>query len=220
MFTFFIIFTPGDLEMLLFWLKGWKTNQNLLVFSLFFLQFFMNCVWTCVYFYTYENQTGASWCGKTTLQVITFTSIPIKIDVCLLPWCCVCRCVVFLLISPALSSHPLSSPVIPPVAMVTASGRQTHPCHVGRLWCWSVLMETALSLFVHLKHSHVTAPPGKGNSYRHFTSILLIILWGLASSCFYICSLYVQYFSINKSCQFHKEWQKIGLLSRWFTLSK
>lgn len=65
-----------------------------------------------------------------------------------------CRCVVFLLPAPP----PLSASLLRchPSCLATASGRQTLPCHVGRLWCWSVLMERALSLFVHLKRRLVT----------------------------------------------------------------
>lgn len=137
----------------------------------------------------------------------------------------------FLLLSPALSSHHLLSPVIPPVAVVTASGRQTLPCHVGRLWCWSVLMEKALSLFVHLKHRHFTAPPGKGTvSYTDThtqtdifvlnISILLIFLWGFGSSCFSACSLYVQHFNTNISHQ--STWPINNCLSwlKWWFMVK
>lgn len=87
-----------------------------------------------------------------------------------------------LLLSPALSCPPLPSPVISPVVAVTASGRQTLPCHVRGLWCWSVLMESALSLFVNLKHWHVTAPPGRGTVCH-------------SDACWYIHFEYSEFFS-------------------------
>lgn len=82
---------------------------------------------------------------------------------------------------PALSSYPLWSLVVP-----SASGQQTLPCHVRQLWCWSVLMERALSLFVHLKRRHVAAPTWE-RCCLLFRKTLLIVLQGFDGVCFYIC---------------------------------
>lgn len=133
----------------------------------FQIEFFS--AWTGMQAHGNEKQLKGDicWCVQWSIQVVGFPA-------------CFCHLPSPVLLSPLLSSLP--SPVISPVAAVTASGRQTLPCHVRGLWSWSVLMESALSLFVNLKHWHVTAPPGRGTVCH-------------SDACWYIHFEYSEFFS-------------------------
>lgn len=115
------------------------------------------------------------------------------------------------LLYPLIPSPLLSSLLLP--CWLPQGDRYFHVMS-GRLWCWSVLMERALSLFVHLKPWHVTSAPGRTVSDKHIqihsdtftlnTSILLIIelLAALVSTDVLFTECATFYSNINKSYQF------------------
>lgn len=134
MFTLFIIHAHLMTPKLFYYLDLKPENKSESRYFQSFCSwvFFSNLLWMCVYFYSYEDQFGSVWLRKIlysdTLMLsgkrvfknmsrITIRDklrecgdfIPIKTELC--------RCVVFLLLSPALSSQflsPLLSPLLLP----------------------------------------------------------------------------------------------------------